>query len=275
MKPDIVAFVPIKNCSNWLTRFIQQLDKMQLLNRIVFSYGDSRDSTLNIVENWMEHTKKKVQIIHEPLLGGALSSAEIGRIYLDFQAIMAEGDETHAALIDADLMGIPPTTLPKLLKHDVDIIAPYVWTMFHHPPQFYDTFVFRKDGLRFHPWKPPMNEKKLLELDSVGTFILTKREPFLEVPYGDPYPHKKFCDDAREAGYKVFADPSVEVRHIDLTRFGIFHEQLAIMKARRRGDAEPGRYVDRTPFIKDDGTIVDLETLNYESVFVYVWGSPP
>lgn len=272
MTKDVAVFVPVKNCATWLLRFLQELDKLRDISRIVFAYGESNDPTLTIIETWMKYTKHHVQVFREPRLGGAMSSAEIAGIYREFQQIMRDGDEEYALLLDADIMRMQPNMIARLKHVDKDIVAPFIWTLFHQPPQFYDVFVFRLNGCRFHPFKPPKGGGKPFALDSVGTCILTKREPFLEVEYQDPYPHMLYCNTARQRGYEVWADPTTAVSHIDLVRFGIAHEQLEIMKARQRGEVDVGKYIDRTPFIKDGGEIIDLDRLAYELTSVYVWG---
>jgi len=273
MTKDVVVFVPVKNCAIWLLRFLQEINKLKDINRIVFCYGQSNDPTLTILKTWMQHTKHYVQIFEEPRLGGAKSSAEIAGIYREFQQIMKEGDEEYALLLDADIMRMQTNLVPKLKNLDKDIIAPFVWTLFHQPPQFYAIYTFRLKGNRFHPFKPPTGGGKPFQVDSVGTCILLKREPFLEVEYQDPYPHIKFCNAARQKGYEVWADPRTTVQHVDLIRFGIVHEQLEVIKARQRGETELGQYIDRTPFIKDGGEIIDLDRLAYELTSTYVWGN--
>ncbi len=272
MTKDVAVFVPIKNCATWLLRFLQEVDKLKDISRVVFGYGDSTDPTLTILQAWMRHTKHHVQVFKEPRLGGAMSSAEIAGIYREFQDIMRDGDEEYALLLDADIMRMQSNLIARLKNIDKDIVAPYIWTLFHNPTQFYDVFVFRLDGCRFHPFKPPLGGGKPFALDSVGTCFLTKREPFIKIDYADPYPHMLYCNEARQKGYEVWTDPKTAVSHIDLVRFGIAHEQLEIMKARQRGETELGRYIDRTPFIKDGGEKIDLDRLAYELTSVYVWG---
>lgn len=272
MTKDIAVFVPVKNCAIWLLRFLQGINKLKDISRIVFCYGQSQDPTLTILKTWMEYTKHYVQIFEEPRLGGAMSSAEIAGIYREFQQIMKEGDEEYALLLDADIMRMQTNLVPKLKNLDKDIVAPFVWTLFHQPPQFYATYTFRLDKCRFHPFKPPTGGGKPFQVDSVGTCLLVKREPFLEVEYQDPYPHIKFCNAARQKGYEVWADPRTTVQHVDLIRFGIVHKQLNILKAIQRGETELGPYIDRTPFIKDGGEIIDLDRLAYELTSIYVWG---
>ena len=279
-----LAFIPVKDAGTWLPPFVQQLERLEDIGQVIFSYGESRnqfDTTLDILRAYRDKSRHKVKIKADPDMGEVMSSAQIGKIYSDLQRLMEENPdeypETHIALLDVDVMRIPPNLLVKLREHDKDIIAPYVWTLWHDSPcrMFYDSMVFRYKGYRFHPYRPPLNNGELLQLDSVGTTFLVRKEVFLDVPYSDPYPHMKFCNDAREKGYTVWADPALAIYHVDLVRFGMFHHELAVLKAIQAGDPDPYRHSDVTPFIKDDGSIVGRGELGVEYTNIYTTGVVP
>lgn len=260
---SVAICTAVKDCAMWLPRFFKQLDKLSDVSRVIFIYGKSKDKTLELIKDWSKHTRHPVQVCQEPDMPGILTSAELGALCRDFQEIVRRGEDEWALLADADVMSMPADLIQKLQKHDKDIVAPYVYVMNHVPPGFYDTFCFRLDGCRFHPYKPPMNKGRLLQLDSVGTVFLAKREVFLDVPYGNPYPHMKFCNDARAKGYEVWADPKTTVLHVDLTRFGIMHYPLEHVR---------GLPPDKTPFIRDGREVVSLEQLQLDYVSAFVWG---
>jgi hypothetical protein len=256
---SVFVGVPIKNCGFWLSRFLQQLDGLSDVSRVVLIYGQSSDATLDVVTQWMVYTEHDVELYRESSLMKAESSAQISAIYRDFQSLMKDGDEEHALLLDADIMKVPRNLIQKLKKYDKDIIAPYVWIKDHNPRRFYDVFVFRTGGCRFHPFDPPMNNNNLFRLESVGTCLLVKRKPFIEIPYRDPYPHMSFCSDARVQGYEVWADPKTTIEHLDLTRLGIFHFPMNVPGSPER-------------FIKNDGTIIDGNQLEIDILESVVWG---
>ncbi len=274
-----LAFVPVKNAATWLPAFLPQLEKLEDLGQIIFSYGESVDPTLNFLKEYKKISKHEVRVKPDPQMGKVLTSAQIGGLYRDFQNYIVkhpdEYPESHIALLDADVMRMPDNLFSLLNRHDKDVIAPYIWTLWHDSPcpMFYDSMVFRKDGYRFHPYRPPLNEGKPLQLDSVGTTFIVKKEVFLDVPYGDPYPHMKFCNDAREKGYEVWADPKIAIYHVDLIRFGSFHEEIEVIKARLAGDPDPYRYSDQTPFITDSGKIVSRGELGLQYSKLYTLGA--
>ena len=274
-----LIFVPVKNCEKWLGAFLSQLEDLEDIGQIIFSYGESADNTLEFIKQYRKVSKHPVKIKADPDMGQVYSSAQIGLLYSDLQRVMRENPddypETHVALLDSDVMRMPTDMIPRLKAHKKPIIAPYVWTLFHTEPckLFYDTFVFRKDGFRFHPYDPPLNNMKLMELDSVGTAFLIEKECFLDVPYGDPYPHMKFCDDAREKGYTVWADPNVNIKHVDLIRFGAFHHELDVIKALVRKDSNPYQHADATPYIRNDGGVSTVVELGAEYHRLYTFGA--
>lgn len=276
-----LAFVPVKNAASFLPAFLNQLEQLEDIGQIVFSYGESKDATLDILKSYRDQTEHKIRVKRDPPMGEVLSSGQIGLLYADMQRRIKEKPEeypeSHIALLDADVMRMPKDLLVKLRKHDKDIVAPYVWTLFHSEPcrLFYDTYVFRYKGYRFHPYRPPLNDGELLQLDSVGTCFLVDKQVFLDVPYGDPYPHMKFCNEAREKGYEVWADPGTSIYHVDLTRFGQFHYEVDVIKAMQRGDRNPHRFADNTPYIKDDGSLCTPVQLGGEYMRLYTLGVLP
>ena len=276
-----IAFIPVKDASRWFPPFSEQLEHLKDVGQVIFSYGKSGDNTFEMLKTYKKHSKHAVRVKADPQMGQVLSSAQIGKVYFDLQRVMTENPddypESHLALLDADVMRIPPNLIPKLKAYDKDIVAPYVWVLYHDTPckWFFDTMVFRYHGCKFHPYAPPRNNGKLLELDSVGTTILIKKPVFLDVPYGDPYPHMKFCDDARSKGYHVWADPDTAIYHVDLTRLGIFHYELDVLKAAHRGEQNIEKHTDPVPFIKDDGTKVNVRDLGMECEQLYMRGIIP
>ena len=260
---SVFVGVPVKNCAYWLPRFLQLLDKLDDISRVVISYGESNDPTLDVITQWMTVTEHEVELYREPRGMKAESSAQIGAIVRDFQQLVDEGNERYALLPDSDIVKMPRNLIQKLVKYDKDIIAPYIWIKNYVPPRFYDTYGFRFKGYRFHPFNPPMNNNELIKLDSAGTCVLIKRRPFLEVPYRDIHPHLNFCRDARVQGYEVWADPKTTVEHLDLTRLGIYHFPFNV----------PGTSPEVTAFIKDDGSLITEDQLDEEMGKILVWGA--
>lgn len=260
---SVFVGVPVKNCAAWLPRFLQQVDGLSDVSRVVFIYGQSRDPTLDVITQWMVNTDHEVEIYREPSNLSVLTSAQIGVIYRDFQQLVREGNETHALMLDSDIMKMPRNLIQRLKDYDKDIIAPYVYILYHGPGDcFYDTYCFRIGGYRFHPFHPPMNNNELFKIDSVGTCVLSKRKVFLEVPYQNNWPHMSFCNDARVQGYEVWADPKTRIEHLDLMRFRLENYPIFLPES-------PSNMV---PIIKDDGTIISESAFSEDYTKTYIWG---
>ena len=65
---SVMVGIPIKDSAIWLPRFLTQLEKLEDVSRVVFSYGPSRDPTLRMLKQWENETKHSTEIIHEPAL---------------------------------------------------------------------------------------------------------------------------------------------------------------------------------------------------------------
>ena len=270
---SVLVGVPVKESAIWLPRFLYQLDKLSDVSRVVFSYGRSRDPTLDLLRRWEAETAHPTEIIRE-LDMSALSAAEIAPVYKDFQAILGEKgwrEETHFLLMDADIMEVPPDLIQRLKVQNKDIIAPFVWTDRAIPRQFYDAHCFRLYGYRFHPFSPPdPYDGKPFEVDSVGSCYLVEHDVFKLIEYDNPHPHVQFCDNALDEGYEVWADPSIEILHLDPQKVGITKTPLETL---RRRAGIPTESVDAPPFIKKDGTIVDEEMFAKDLIDAFIWGT--
>lgn len=81
--------------------------------------------------------------------------------------------------------------------------------MTHRAIWSYVSLTFSKDCYRF-PFIYQSNiNGKLIQLDSVEAMFIMKKEVFPDTPYGYPNPPLKFCNETREKGYEVYADPHV------------------------------------------------------------------
>lgn len=267
----VTAFMPVKNAGAWLPKNIPLLEGFQEVTRIVVSYDTgSNDNTLNLLKEWKTKTGKQLDVYASPNPPYKThSSAEISYIYRDFADIVKDDPCSHVLLWDSDVVDAPKTLVKKLLKHDKDIIAPYPYIKYHIPgKQFYDTFVYRKDGYRYHPYNPPINDGEPFQIDSVGTAFLVRKEVYMETPYDDPYPHMMFCDQSREKGYEVWVDPSIEIWHVDLARLNNMHymvEQNPSSKHYNPNFQPP-------QMITDSGRLVDDQALYEDMIQVYVYG---
>jgi len=264
---SVMIGVPIKDSAVWLPRFLTQLEKLDYVSRIVFSYAESRDPTLQLLKQWENETRHSTEIIHEPAMPGPLSAAEIAAVYKDFQDMLGEKgwkEETHFLLLDADIMEVPADLIQRLIKHDKDIIAPFVYVDRAIPRQFFDVHCFRLYGYRFHPFSPPdPYDGEPFEVDSVGSCYLVEHDVFKLIEYENPHPHIRFCDNALDEGYEVWADPGIEILHLDPVKVGVAKTPVEVLR---------GQDFDPPPYIKKDGTIVTNEQFGRDLINAFVWG---
>ena len=121
-------------------------------------------------------------------------------------------DYSHLLMIDDDMV-FPPDTLERLLAHDKDIVG-----VAFHP---------RNDEPSADPVHYKNAGSELFECDRIGTgIILIKTEVFknMNQPYFEVKSHKSgmtiqgedwiFCLRAKEAGYKIWCDPTLKISHI-------------------------------------------------------------
>lgn len=129
---------------------------------------------------------------------------------------------THILFIDSD-MKFNPDTLERLLENDEDICG----VMYHQRalPLRYNLMPMEQDEERgkyeIVDFKVPAD---LFEVKWVGTGImLIKTEvfkklqkPYFAFLYEDEYVGEDvyFCRKARDAGYKIFVDATVQNRHV-------------------------------------------------------------
>jgi len=268
-KSKVALCVPLKNSELWLAKNLSLIDTFgKEISRVIISYGDSQDNTLEVIRRWVSTTKHKVEVIHEPKTKYLVhSSGEIAFLYHDFQDMIKEGNDTHVLLWDGDILEATSNLVKKLLKHDKDIVAPYVYTKHHSPgKRFYDTMVYRASGNRYHPYDPPLFKGRLTQIDSVGCVFLVKRKPFIEHRYRDPYPHMMFCNDARSSKYEVWVDPNIEIEHIDLERFGGGNQPIERNQNSRFYDKD----FKLPPMVNNKGEIITDEKFITELINKYI-----
>jgi GT2 family glycosyltransferase len=161
-----------------------------------------------------------VSIVRELCLGIKPQDAMTGNHYSPFYG---EIDYDYIMWIDSDMI-FKPEDVEKLISHNVDIVS----GLCKRDPY---TFAFSK--LEDKPFSQIMGQTeadipdKLFEVKAVGAaFLLVKRGVFESIkrPWfsttlvendfvgEDVY----FCIKAREAGYKIWIDPSVKIKHLKL-----------------------------------------------------------
>jgi len=228
---SVMIGTKVKDGETWLPRFISQVENLDGdILKIVAMYGKSRDRSFALLDHWRNTSKHDVEIYADPYLHPPeRHGAFLAKVKRDLQTILKESGAQYFLNLDCDLVRLPPSLIPRLMRHDKDIIASMIWTENRSPPTFFDTYVFRLDGCKFHPYNPPgMNASEPIAVDSVSTCYLAKSEVELAGTYRNPHPHIGFGQSLRDQGYQVWIDPTTHVAHIDLEKLGITRDILPI-----------------------------------------------
>lgn len=133
------------------------------------------------------------------------------RNYIAAQAL--KGGATHLFFVDDDMV-FPKDSLEKLLAHNKDIVGGLYKTKYE----------VQEDVIEYLDDKRP---KELFECGAIGTgCLLIRTDVFKKVPQiwfnYEWYPNGMvktshdwlFCRKARECGYKIWCDPTLEIKHI-------------------------------------------------------------
>ena len=217
--------------STWLPRFLVQLEQLNIQDsRVVFMYAKSLDSSYSLLNHYRNVSRHKVEIYADPYLPHEeRHGAMLTRVKQEIQRLLAKGGEEYYFNIDCDIVKIPPETINQLASHEKDLIASMIWTEGTPYKKFFDTYIFRQNGCRFHPFNPPgTNGGEPFKVDSVSTCYLASAEAELAGVYSNPYPPIPFCADLIKKGYEIWVDPESNVYHYDLERVGIGHMPLPI-----------------------------------------------
>jgi len=224
--------VKVKDSEIWLPRFLNQLEHINYdFSRVIFLYADSHDRSFTLLNHYCKTSKHKIEIYHEPYLPfGERHNYSLAQLKRDFQNLLQKGTEEYFLTLDCDVVKIPPDLITKLIDDNLDVVAPMVWTENRPVKTFFDTYMFRKDGCRFHPLYPPgLTEHEPFTCDSVGnTCALRTRKAELAGVYKNPYPNFHYCKSLIDKGFQVWVDPRLSVDHIDLEYYKIMHYPLPI-----------------------------------------------
>jgi hypothetical protein len=220
----VMVGVQIKDGGIWLKRYLRNLELLQGSKlRVVCIYGESTDNTLSTLTLWQRQSQHQVEIYRDPYLPPEERFGfMLARPKREWQKLWQ--DEDYFFLCDPDIVQVPSDTLQKLVDADKDVVAPMVWIEGRHRKTFFDTYGYRKDGYRFHPFTPPgLDSSEPFTVDCVGSCYLATAEAMKKGVYTNPFPHLQFCSSLRDQGYEIWVDPRVNIYHVDLEKYGIYH----------------------------------------------------
>jgi hypothetical protein len=217
-----------RNATHYLERYFEQMDDLQLMLaeqghtlHLLLGYGDSTDGTGEAL--WDETVNRFDALLMDVSHGGrAWGSVEN---VLRFQQLAYCGNK----LLDnvppnADVVGIVESdliwdalTLSDLIAHlhYCEGIAPMI---LDGPESFYDTYAFRKDGVRFT--KAPPYHTALdrchdgpIKIDSAGSVLFVRGDLARLARLSDGEAIVGFCKDIYQLGGSIWLDSALSVAH--------------------------------------------------------------
>jgi len=217
--PEIAVCIPTKNAAEHITRHLQSWERIYYPKkslRFYFIDGYSRDGTREKIKDFCERNMLSYRIELDPEYENPIgASGWIADTMNQFHRLL--GDEKWVVIADSDIVSFSPFLLVQLLDAGKEVVAPYVYT---HPStrKFYDCTLFRIQGMNFGKDAPWKERREPIEMESVGTMVLVKREIFDRFRFSNPLPTYQFLQEVRKAGIKVWAYPPARVFHKVLRR---------------------------------------------------------
>ena len=137
----------------------------------------------------------------------------------NYIATQAVNDKCHYLFFVDDDMVVPPDTLDRLLAHNKDIVGGVYLTKYEKQEPVVEYFDDKRPD-------------ELFKVKAIGTgCLLIKCDVFKKIPqrwfryeWNDNGSVKRshdwiFCEDARKHGYDVWADPTLDIKHLGLKEF--------------------------------------------------------
>lgn len=206
---------------------INALDYPPELLQLYLCEGDSEDETLVELRAWaiidsririIKHDTGIPHFSHSPRRERMKAVSENGNKGWDAIREDAWGD--FALMIESDLL-YNPDLLRSLIERrpDVaDIFSPMIWIEVGGDLRFYDIWAYRIKGKKFQSTSPEWyfahSGSGPLEVDSVGSAVLFKMNLIAEgLRLGETDCVLGMCNEARQRGYKIFVDPTINILH--------------------------------------------------------------
>jgi len=249
--PEVLVLTPVRNAAHSLEDYVRSIEKLGYPAdrlRIAFLEGDSTDKTVEVLDacaRRLEQGGRRVEVFRQdfgveisvPRWLPSIQRARRGGIaqarnWLLFSALK---EEPWVLWIDADVVAYPPDVLTRLLAVRRDIVVPHCVVKPGGRTFDMNTFIAVQgeggakpgaDGLI----QPPAGEGRryldayrgqdLVEVDSVGGTMLLVRADihragliFPPVPVNGLIETEAFAAMAREAGYRCWGLPDLEIQH--------------------------------------------------------------
>jgi hypothetical protein len=185
---------------------------------LILGYGDSTDGTGEMLfeESQFSMSAMLVEVSHGGEIYGSIEHpqrfkqlAYVGNRLLDLVPPQAD----VVGIVESDLRW-QPETMVQLIDHlaEVPAVAPMIMD---GPNSFYDSWGFRRDGVRFTktpPYYPGLNGQ-LFQVDSAGSVLFVRGDLARKARLSDGEAIIGFCDNINQAGGSIWLDPTQAVQH--------------------------------------------------------------
>lgn len=198
---------------------VSELDYPPEQLRFVCVEGDSKDLTWLTLFGWAAWDSRVILIKCDtgaPHYGSVIHPERFATLAKVFNAGMDAVDlawSDYVMFIPSDIR-FEPDLLKRLMAHDVDVVAPLVWT----GDRFFDIWALSQEDRFFHGFTHAEAEQlfggKLTECTTVGGTMLINADVLRAgVRYTPQEVDRGFSKSARGRGFHVFLDPSTSVFH--------------------------------------------------------------
>lgn len=176
--------------------------------RFIWVVGDSSDETEETLRRYADNDARITVLRHDTHLLGDDPNTRLERLGSTLNAgLMAiHKTDTHILHHESDLI-TPPDIIEQFLGTGKDVVGGWVTLN----DQFYDTYLYRKDGVKFTngaPYHACYTPDALFELDSIGSCLFYPAQSGV-------YCHKgallEVCQQLKAQGYSIWCHPQIHI----------------------------------------------------------------
>lgn len=224
---NITLISAFRNAERYLSQYMNQVaDLVSGLSlrgdhvTLIWGEGDSTDRTLERLQSYVRfgYPAKIVNCTHGgPVYGSVVDAKRFKQLaYVANRMLICIPDDADVVLmVESDLYWQAETLLALLDRlQDVPCVAPMV--MERSSGGFYDTWAFRRNGVRFTkfaPYHPDIGEG-LLQLDSAGSCLAMNAVLARQLIWPEEDVIVGLCRQINALGASVWLDPGLTVYHM-------------------------------------------------------------
>lgn len=222
---NVVLASIFRNSTGYLDRCFDQAARLRAALeadghtlRLLLAEGDSSDGTWEQLQQRIGSSGRLLKLEHGgPEFGSVDNEQRWRQISFVCNGLLAAVPQEANAVIyvESDLIWEPETMLALLGALDtVPAVSPM---SFHQAGFFYDTWGFRRNGIRFQPnppYHPDLHGDVAMRIDSAGSCIVMRGEVARSCRFDPPeLGIVGFCRDIYRHGYSLTLLPAYRVVH--------------------------------------------------------------